>query len=73
MIIIKLPIKIKYISQIQYNKIISSLNFNNLQCPNCHSKNIDYATRIIGYLKRVSNFSAPRQEEASRRYYATNQ
>lgn len=43
------------------------------ECPNCHSKNIDYATRIIGYLKRVSNFSAPRQEEASRRYYAANQ
>lgn len=43
------------------------------ECPNCHSKNIDYATRIIGYLKRVSNFSVPRQEEASRRYYATNQ
>lgn len=43
------------------------------ECPNCHSKNIDYATRIIGYLKRVSNFSAPRQEEANRRYYANNQ
>lgn len=28
-------------------------------------------TRIIGYLKRVSNFSAQRQAEASRRYYAT--
>ena len=27
-------------------------------------------TRIIGYLKRISNFSAPRQEEAARRYYA---
>jgi ribonucleoside-triphosphate reductase len=27
-------------------------------------------TRIIGYLKRVSNFSQPRQEEAARRYYA---
>ncbi|MGF0133732.1 MULTISPECIES: DUF6431 domain-containing protein [Catenibacterium] len=40
MIIIKLPIKIKYISQIQYNKIISSLNFNNLQCPNCHSNGL---------------------------------
>ncbi|MDD5856306.1 MAG: anaerobic ribonucleoside-triphosphate reductase, partial [Prevotella sp.] len=41
------------------------------ECPHCHSKNIDYMTRIIGYLKRVSNFSAPRQEEAQRRYYAT--
>ncbi len=41
------------------------------ECPICHSKNVDYMTRIIGYLKRVSNFSAPRQEEASRRYYAT--
>ena len=40
MIIIKLSNKIKYISQIQYNKIISSLNFNNLQCPNCHSNGL---------------------------------
>ena len=40
------------------------------ECPVCHSKNIDYMTRIIGYLKRVSNFSEPRQEEAHRRYYA---
>ena len=40
------------------------------ECPECHSKNVDYMTRIIGYLKRVSNFSQPRQEEAARRYYA---
>ena len=40
------------------------------ECPVCKSKNVDYLTRIIGYLKRVSNFSQPRQEEASRRYYA---
>ena len=40
------------------------------ECPHCHSKNIDYMTRIIGYLKRVSNFSQARQAEASRRYYA---
>ncbi len=40
------------------------------ECPKCHSKNIDYMTRIIGYLKRVSNFSQPRQEEAARRFYA---
>lgn len=39
------------------------------ECPVCGSKNIDYATRIIGYLKRVSNFSEARQIEASRRYY----
>lgn len=39
------------------------------ECPYCHSKNVDYLTRIIGYMKRVSNFSAPRQEEAHRRYY----
>lgn len=41
------------------------------ECPHCHSKNVDYMTRIIGYLKRVSNFSMPRQEEAARRHYAT--
>ncbi len=40
------------------------------ECPCCHSKNVDYMTRIIGYLKRVSNFSQARQEEAARRYYA---
>ena len=41
------------------------------QCPKCGSDDVDYMTRIIGYLKRVSNFSAARQEEAHRRYYAT--
>ena len=40
------------------------------ECPECHSKNVDYMTRVIGYMKRVSNFSQPRQEEASRRFYA---
>ncbi len=39
------------------------------ECPHCGSKNVDYLTRIIGYLKRVSNFSLDRQKEASRRYY----
>ena len=39
------------------------------ECPHCHSRNVDYLTRIIGYMKRVSNFSVPRQEEAHRRYY----
>ena len=40
------------------------------ECSHCHSKNIDYMTRIIGYLKRVSNFSEARQQEEHRRYYA---
>ena len=40
------------------------------ECPHCGSKNVDYLTRIIGYLKRVSNFSLDRQKEASRRFYA---
>ena len=40
------------------------------ECPNCHSKDVDYLTRIIGYLKRVSNFSEARQQEARRRHYA---
>ena len=39
-------------------------------CPHCGSDDVDYMTRIIGYLKRVSNFSLPRQQEAKRRYYA---
>ena len=40
------------------------------ECPECGSKNIDYATRIIEYLKRISNFSEARQKEAAKRFYA---
>ncbi|HBC37695.1 MAG TPA: anaerobic ribonucleoside-triphosphate reductase [Porphyromonadaceae bacterium] len=39
------------------------------QCSQCGSRNVDYLTRIIGYMKRVSNFSAARQAEAKKRYY----
>lgn len=40
------------------------------KCPECGSENVDYLTRIIGYLKRISKFSEKRIEEAHRRYYA---
>lgn len=39
-------------------------------CEKCGGTNLDYATRVIGYLKRVSNFSEARQKEAQKRYYA---
>ena len=39
------------------------------ECPRCHSTNLDYLTRVIGYMKRISNFSQARQQEAARRYY----
>ncbi|MBR3064903.1 MAG: anaerobic ribonucleoside-triphosphate reductase [Bacteroidales bacterium] len=39
------------------------------ECPKCHSTDVDYATRIIGYMKRISSFSQPRQKEAARRFY----
>ncbi|MBS5519639.1 MAG: anaerobic ribonucleoside-triphosphate reductase [Acidaminococcus intestini] len=38
-------------------------------CEHCGSKNIDYGTRVIGYLKRISNFSEARQKEAFKRFY----
>ncbi|MBR6002927.1 MAG: ribonucleoside-triphosphate reductase [Bacteroidales bacterium] len=41
-------------------------------CPKCGSKNLDYLTRVIGYLKRISSFSEMRQEEAAHRYYAND-
>ena len=47
---------------------ISKHKFN--QCPRCSSKNVDWATRIIGYLKMISKFSSQRQIEANKRYYA---
>lgn len=40
------------------------------KCPKCGSENIDYATRVIGYLKRISKFSEARIKEAKKRYYA---
>ena len=53
----------EHLSKTQYRRYLK-------ECPHCKSKNVDYMTRIIGYLKRVSNFSAARQQEAARRYYA---
>ncbi|WP_409479066.1 anaerobic ribonucleoside-triphosphate reductase [Pseudobdellovibrio sp. HCB154] len=38
-------------------------------CSKCGSENIDYATRVIGYLKRVTSFSAGRRTEHGRRKY----
>lgn len=43
------------------------------ECPRCHSENVDYATRVIGYLKRVTSFSSQRQKEHQQRYYHTQQ
>lgn len=40
------------------------------ECPHCHSKNVDYLTRVIGFLVRVSKMSAARQVEAKKRFYA---
>ncbi|WP_299780746.1 anaerobic ribonucleoside-triphosphate reductase [uncultured Formosa sp.] len=39
------------------------------KCSNCGSTDVDYGTRVIGYLKRVSNFSSARQKEAELRFY----
>ena len=40
-----------------------------VECPNCDSKDLDYATRVIGYLKLVSSFSEDRQREEEKRHY----
>ncbi len=39
------------------------------ECSACNSYNVDHATRVIGYLKRVSNFSSGRQKEHDLRHY----
>ena len=43
------------------------------KCPKCGSSNIDYWTRIIGYLRPVSAFSDPRKIEQKKRVYGTNE
>lgn len=40
------------------------------RCAKCGSEDVDYATRVIGYLKRVSRWSEARQKEEKKRYYA---
>ena len=42
----------------------------NWYCSKCGSKDIDHATRVIGYLKRVSAFSSDRQKEHTLRHYS---
>ena len=37
------------------------------KCPHCGSENVDYATRVIGYLTKVSKWSLERQAEFKRR------
>ncbi len=39
------------------------------ECPKCSSSDVDYMTRVIGYMKRVSSFSFDRQIEAAKRFY----
>lgn len=39
-------------------------------CPKCGSSDLDYATRIIGYLKLISRFAHDRQIEANKRHYS---
>lgn len=38
-------------------------------CTKCNAATVEYGTRIIGYLKRISNFSKERQREHAGRYY----
>lgn len=39
------------------------------QCSKCGSSNVDHATRVIGYLKKISSFASGRQKEAHLRHY----
>lgn len=42
------------------------------KCPKCGSDHIDYWTRIIGYLRPVSNWSSARNKEFKKRVFSTN-
>ncbi len=42
------------------------------KCSKCNSTDVDYGTRVIGYLKRGSSFSSSRQVEHNIRHYHTN-
>lgn len=40
------------------------------ECPKCGSKHIDYYDRVIGYLTKIKNWSAGRQQEQKTRVYS---
>ena len=39
------------------------------KCQKCNSNNVSWATRVIGYLKKISSFSERRQVEEGFRIY----
>jgi ribonucleoside-triphosphate reductase len=39
------------------------------ECPSCNSKRVSYATRVIGYLTKVKNWSSGRQKEFTTRVF----
>lgn len=39
------------------------------ECPSCGSKNISYASRTIGYLRKIASYGKGRKEEALERFY----
>lgn len=42
-------------------------------CVKCGSSDVDGATRVIGYIKRISSFSNARQKEEHKRFYSKEQ
>ena len=46
---------------------MSAIITNSIWNIKCNSENIDYATRVIGYLTKVSKWSLERQAEFKRR------
>lgn len=39
------------------------------ECPSCNSKRVSYATRVIGYLTKIKNWSSGRQKEFETRVF----
>jgi ribonucleoside-triphosphate reductase len=55
---------------ISYCETCHNIDLNTVhQCKVCESRDISHATRVIGYLKKIKNFSAARQKEATVRVY----
>ena len=59
-----------YKKQYSQQKIYNYINKQTKDyCIRCNSKDIDHATRVIGYLRKITNFSKERQTEESVRFY----
>lgn len=56
-----------YEVEMDLEKAKEILNFDEPECPHCHSKNVYGMSRIVGYFSIIENWNKSKQSERKRR------